>query len=172
MRSETGLKSTASTAPECVRELAAWIDSRREPVKNLWLAMAGRFWIDRQAIMDRSLPLFGTTLPGSPGIYFGIGRDGELLYVGKSVSIGERIRLHGPRWPIISWVLVPRHFLDYAEAFYAAVLHPRENVASFCCEHTVNETAKALGVTLAPAPIRVPTQQERDYIDAIADKLG
>lgn len=66
----------------------------------------------------RTLRFDGTTdlgslkeLPDTPGVYFFLGRDGEILYIGKATSLRDRVRsyfssdIHGSRGPKIAKML-------------------------------------------------------------------
>lgn len=67
-------------------------------------------------------------LPEVSGIYFVW--DGPVEYVGQSINIKNRVGLNHQNireGDMVSWVEVPEHELDFAEAYYIGTLRPKRN---------------------------------------------
>ena len=72
---------------------------------------------------------YGEDLPAEPGIYF-LWRHDTVEYVGKSVRLSSRVRLGHHilmKSHKISYVLIEREMLDWAEAYYIGILRPFKN---------------------------------------------
>lgn len=75
----------------------------------------------------------GFGLPEDSGIYF-VWSDNVCVYVGKSISICKRATvchtsILDSDW--LSWVLIPKNTLDFAECFYIGVCKPSRNFGRF-----------------------------------------
>jgi len=74
---------------------------------------------------------YGHGIPEESGIYFIWSTGGELRYVGQSTNLSLRLRLgshHKLRSDdLISFVLVPKELLIYAECFYIGIMKPTSN---------------------------------------------
>jgi hypothetical protein len=71
-------------------------------------------------------------VPNSSGIYAWHSRDGDLLYIGRSVSMNSRLRMHhmpGFGGFALSYRLVPEEFLAGVEMAHVKTLEPFHNVA-------------------------------------------
>jgi hypothetical protein len=71
----------------------------------------------------------GDGIPPDSGIYF-VWENGAVVYVGQSINLGARCRLghHAIRnGDKISFVLVPKNILNFAESFYIGLLRPIRN---------------------------------------------
>jgi hypothetical protein len=71
-------------------------------------------------------------VPNSSGIYAWHSRDGDLLYIGRSVSMNSRLRRHHmPCWggAMLSYRLVPGEYLAGVEMAHIKTLEPFHNAA-------------------------------------------
>lgn len=71
-------------------------------------------------------------IPNSSGIYGWYSRDGDLLYIGRSVSMNSRLRDHHmPCWggSMLSYREVPLEYLAGVEMAHIRTLAPYHNVA-------------------------------------------
>lgn len=72
----------------------------------------------------------GTDIPEESGIYF-IWSGQKLKYVGQSINLSRRLRLENhhklEESDLISFVLIPKHLLLYAECFYIGAMKPTSN---------------------------------------------
>jgi hypothetical protein len=70
-------------------------------------------------------------IPEESGIYFIWSSGGELKYIGQSVNLSLRLRLGNHNKlrsdDLISFVLIPKELLLYAECFYIGVMKPTSN---------------------------------------------
>lgn len=94
-----------------------------------------RNWVDLHVpateLWARRIPRNDVTTIES-GVYFLYDRDGDLLYVGMSVAIQNRIVAHCRQWLIpfthVSWILVHEYVMERLEASYIHNLLPPYNV--------------------------------------------
>ncbi len=77
----------AEAVQSFLRHVTATVEPERigEAVRQILRSAAIPSQLDRESIDE---------LPESPGVYLFYGRDGELLYVGKSINIRDRVRTH------------------------------------------------------------------------------
>lgn len=71
----------------------------------------------------------GSGLPQAPGVYFAW-RHGVVQYVGQSINLSARCKdgHHKlQKGDSLSYVLIPKHELNFAESFYIGVLKPLRN---------------------------------------------
>lgn len=71
-------------------------------------------------------------VPNSSGIYAWYSRQGDLLYIGRSVSMNTRLRRHHMTlWGgvLLSYRLVPHHLLAGVEMAHIKTLGPYHNAA-------------------------------------------
>lgn len=79
------------------------------------------------------------SLPSVPGVYFFWGdafSGGRgVVYVGKAINLANRVRLgahHALKdWHHVSYLMMTREVIHYAEAYYIATLRPPLNVANY-----------------------------------------
>jgi hypothetical protein len=72
---------------------------------------------------------YGTGLPQTSGVYFAW-QNGTVQYVGQSINLSSRcVRSHQKlqEGDLLSYVLVAKEQLNFAEAFYIGILKPRRN---------------------------------------------
>lgn len=96
------------------------------------MAMACAPLSDRSPVPPPMLPPHadGLGLPAESGIYF-LWRDEVVDYVGRSINLGLRLRL-GSHHVLsaqhrISYLLLPRHDLTWAECYYIGIMRPKQN---------------------------------------------
>jgi excinuclease UvrABC nuclease subunit len=74
----------------------------------------------------------GEGLPNSSGIYF-LWALNQVFYVGRSECMRKRVRLGAhhvlARYHSISYVLIEKERLHWAECYYIGVLQPEQNFA-------------------------------------------
>jgi excinuclease UvrABC nuclease subunit len=72
----------------------------------------------------------GIGLPQSSGIYF-IWENEEIIYVGKSINLSNRVRFGSHHVleenNLVSYVLIPKDQLTWAECHYIAMARPKKN---------------------------------------------
>lgn len=71
----------------------------------------------------------GSGLPQAPGIYFAW-RQGAVQYVGQSINLSGRCKEGHhklQKGDSLSYLLLPKHELNFAESFYIGILKPLRN---------------------------------------------
>lgn len=125
---QSQLKSTRIEMTEAIRTRDSWLGKQPNqsvPAKGWQIqpVPAPVFMVLASGIPEES------PLPDSPGVYF-IWEAGEVVYVGKSTNLGQRVRnSHGKilRGDAVSWLCYEAAVITPVEHFYIGILNPKRN---------------------------------------------
>jgi hypothetical protein len=118
------------------------VEPQQQPPSRTWFEQnAGGFKLSVAEIVERAEAYRVGFGPDERGIYFLLS-EGEIVYVGKSYSVRERLSQHWfekvKPFDAVSFVLpVPEKFIDAVESFYVHSFNPPFNVQYRSCDEAM-----------------------------------